>query len=66
MSWKTVYKTENIQRAEMVKSILEDKGCNPIIINKKDSAYLLGLLEIQVSENELLKAIHEIEKINFE
>lgn len=66
MSWKTVYKTENNQRAEIVKAILEEKGMSPVIINKKDSAYLFGLMEIQVHVDEVLEAIRIIENIDFE
>ena len=33
MSWKTVYKTENPQRSEIVKSILEEKGLSVEVIN---------------------------------
>ena len=66
MGWKTVYKSENPQRAEIVKAILEEKGFTPIIINKKDSAYLFGLMEIQVNVEEVLRAIRVIEEIKFE
>lgn len=66
MSWKTVYKTENPQRSEIVKSILEEKGLSPVIINKKDSAYLFGLMEVQVNVEEVLSAIRIIEEIKFE
>lgn len=66
MSWKTVYKTENTQRAEIVKAILAEKGLSPVIINKKDSAYLFGLMEVQVNVEEVLTAIRVIEEIKFE
>ena len=66
MKWQTIYKTENQQRAEMVKSILKEKGFNPVVINKKDSAYLFGLMEVQVNVEEVLEAIRELEKIKFE
>ena len=66
MSWKAVYKTENQQRAEIVKAILEEKGFSPIIINKKDSAYLFGLMEVQVNVEEVLRAIRIVEEIKFE
>lgn len=66
MKWKTVYNTENVLRAEMVKSILEEKGFNPVLINKKDSSYLFGLMEIQVSVEEVLESLRIIEKIKFE
>lgn len=66
MKWKTVYNTENVLRAEIVKSILEEKGFNPVLINKKDSSYLFGLMEIQVSVEEVLESLRIIEKIKFE
>ena len=66
MKWEVVYKTENPQRAEIVKSILEEKGFQPIIINKKDSAYLFGVLEVKVNQEEVLRALREIENIKFE
>lgn len=66
MKWETIFKSENQQRAEIVKSILEEKGFKPIIINKKDSAYLFGLMEVQVNVEEVLEAIRELEKIKFE
>jgi len=66
MSWKTVYKTENSQRAEIVKAILAEKGLSPVVINKKDSAYLFGLMGVQVNVEEVLTAIRIIEDIKFE
>jgi len=66
MKWQTVFKTENPQRAEIVKAILEEKGFQPVIINKKDSAYLFGLMEVQINSEEVLLAIRVIEEIRFE
>ena len=66
MKWESIFETENPQRAEIVKSILEKKGFQPVIINKKDSAYLFGLMQIQVSQEEVLLAIKELEDIKFE
>ena len=64
MNWKTVYKTENPQRAEIVKSLLEEKDLHPILLNKKDSAYLFGLMEVQVNEVEFVTAQEIIEAID--
>ena len=63
MSWKTVFKTENPQRAEIVKSLLEEKDLHPILLNKKDSAYLFGLMEVQVNEVEFTTAQGIIESL---
>ena len=66
MKWETIFETDTSQRAEIVKSILEKKGFKPVIINKKDSAYLFGLMQIQVSQEEVLLVIRELENIKFE
>lgn len=66
MSWKTIYKTGNSVHAEIVKSILTEKGLSPVLINKKDSAYLFGTIEVQVNVEEVLTAIRLIENIRFE
>lgn len=66
MKWQTVYQTENLQRAEIVKSVLEEKGLKPVLINKKDSAYLFGLMEVQVSVEGVIMSIRIIEGLRFE
>lgn len=66
MKWQTVFKTQNPLHAEMVKSILTEKGLSPVLVNKKDSSYLFGVVEVQVSADEVLLAIKMIESIRFE
>ena len=43
-NWKTVYKTDKLYQAQIVKDYLQDKELQPIIVDKKDSAYQLGFL----------------------
>lgn len=59
--WKAIYKTENPIRAEIVKDILENKGFNPIMINKKEFVSQVGSYEIMVMHDELLRAKKTIE-----
>jgi hypothetical protein len=66
-NWKTVYKTEKLYQAQIVKDYLQDKDLQPIIVDKKDSAYQLGFYEIVVTVDEVMRAIKLIEDdIKFE
>ena len=66
-SWETVYKTETIFRAEIVKGVLQDNDIDSIIINKKDSNYHFGHFEVTVPRSSIMKAIKIIrDEIRFE
>ncbi len=61
-NWQVVYKSEHLYQAEMVRSILEEKGFSPVIINKKDSSYTnFGYHEIRVSSEEVIAVLKTIE-----
>lgn len=66
-NWKTIYKTGKLYQAQIVKDVLQDKGFQAVIIDKKDSAYQLGYYEIVVTVDEVMRAIKLIEDdISFE
>lgn len=61
-NWQVVFKTEHRYKAEMMRSILEEKGFSPVIINKKDSSYnTFGHFEIRVSPAEVIAVLKTIE-----
>lgn len=65
--WKKAFSSENPIRAEIVKDILENKGLNPIIVNKKEFVSQQGYCEVLVRPDEVIKAIRIIEEeIKFE
>ena len=65
--WQSVYKSRLLYKAEIVKGILTEKGLNPILIDKQDSAYKIGYFEVMVNPEEVLNAIKIIEnEINIE
>ena len=66
--WQKVYSTNQMHRAEIVKSVLNDHHMNPVLINKKDSSYQnFGEIEIHVSTEHSMRARQIIENdINFE
>ncbi|MDH5608813.1 MAG: hypothetical protein OEY56_04985 [Cyclobacteriaceae bacterium] len=64
--WQKVYEDQALYRAEIVKSVLEDRGLSPVIVNKKDSSIQFGHYEVQVAPDDVLQSIKIIkEEISF-
>jgi type III secretory pathway lipoprotein EscJ len=57
VEWQKVYQDSQQYRAEIVKAILEEHHLDPVIIDKKDSAYQFGHFEIHVSADHVIRAI---------
>ena len=65
--WQPVFKDERQHRAEIVKSVLKDADIAAVVVNKKDSAYGFGILEVRVQPDDILRAIKIVkEDIKFE
>jgi len=66
--WQKVFSTDQLHRAEIVKSILNDHHMNAVLINKKDSSYHnFGDIEVHVTSDYTQRALHIIENdVNFE
>ncbi len=47
-------------KAELLKGLLNENEIEAVIINKKDSAYLFGELELYVHVDQVIKARHII------
>ncbi|MDR4988481.1 MAG: DUF2007 domain-containing protein [Bacteroidales bacterium] len=61
-NWQKIYSSSFEHKLELVKAVLEDEGINSVIINKKDSAYLFGELELYVHADDVLKSKQIINK----
>lgn len=49
--------TDNPNKAEIIKQMLEENNIKVVLLNKQDSSYLMfGSIELYVNENELQKA----------
>ncbi|MFN4974461.1 MAG: putative signal transducing protein [Bacteroidota bacterium] len=48
--WIRVYVTQNLAEASILKGLLEENGLPVQLLNKQDSAYLLGSAEIYVPQ----------------
>jgi hypothetical protein len=54
--WVVVYTTNKIYQAEIFRELLGDYGIDSFIINKQDSSYKFGNIEVYVRRNNILKA----------
>lgn len=59
--WQCIYSTAEPYRAEIIKSILEEKEISAVIVNKRDANYHFGQLEIHVNPDNVIRAIKIIE-----
>lgn len=60
--WKKIYATGDQFWAELLKSKLLDHGVECKVLNKKDSAYLFGEIELYVLAESVIRAKHIISK----
>jgi signal recognition particle GTPase len=54
--WVTVYTTNTLYQAELFRNVLGDNGIESFIINKQDSSYKFGVIEVYVKRENVLKA----------
>jgi hypothetical protein len=53
-NWEMVFSSATLYRVEMIKSLLEEENIDSVIINKKDSAYNFGEIELYVKREDIL------------
>jgi hypothetical protein len=56
INWIKIYSTNQIQQPEIIKSIFEEADIPCTSIDKKDSSYIFGEIEIYVPEEKLAEA----------
>ncbi|MBN1199397.1 MAG: DUF2007 domain-containing protein [Bacteroidales bacterium] len=56
--WECLYGTKFLYKAEILKSLLEEEEIQSVIINKQDSAYLFGDIELYIKMDDMLRAQH--------
>jgi len=55
-NWIQVYSTNQMFQAELFKQVLEDHKIEAVILNKKDSSYKFGEIEVYVKNDNVMKA----------
>ena len=58
--WIKIYSTGVNYKAELLKGLLFENIIEAVILNKKDSSYGFGELELYVSSDDVIKAKHII------
>ncbi len=61
-NWMVAYETEQMFQAELVKELLEESNIEAVILNQKDSAITLGVINVMVNADDLEKATEVIKK----
>jgi hypothetical protein len=62
--WIKIYSTGVNYKAELLKGLLFENNIEAVIINKKDSSYGFGELELYVSADNVVKARHLITSLD--
>ena len=62
-----VLSTDNPNKAEIVKQMLEENNIKVVLLNKQDSSYLMfGLVELYVQKDQVEKTENLLKEINNE
>jgi len=61
-NWTKIYSTDQLHLAEITKAVLADHDIITMILNKKDSMYLFGEIELYALQEDVLRAINIIKK----
>ena len=65
-NWIVIYSSTQLYEAEMVRSIMAENEIECVIMNKKDSTYGFGEIEVYVPTTEAFKAKQLILEFNGE
>lgn len=57
-NWINIYSTDQAYLAEIAKERLFENGIHSVVVNKKDSTYLFGSIEVHVKQEHALRAKH--------
>jgi hypothetical protein len=65
-TWICVYTADQLYKAEAVQGFLAEENIEAVVINKKDSAYLLGDVELHVKPEDETVAVELIKGFRIE
>jgi len=61
-SWKQVYSSGNPVHIDILQNLFLEKDIKSVFVNKQDSSYLFGEIELYVKETDILQARQIIKK----
>jgi hypothetical protein len=56
INWICVYSVAFIHKAEIIQALLAENNINSVIVNKQDSSYHFGDIEVHVHPDDVLPA----------
>lgn len=59
-NWACIFSSSLIHQAELIKDILLNAGIEAVIINKQDSLYIIGEIEVNVAADDVINALQII------
>jgi len=62
--WKKIYATNDFFRIELIRQVLEEHDIPAVIMNKQDSSYRFGQIELFTHENDEAAATALIEEMS--
>lgn len=65
-NWEIIYSTNQLYQAEMIREMMEDNEIECVIMNKQDSAYGFGEIEVCVPVENVLVAKQLIQDLESE
>ena len=54
--WKLIYSTSKLYLAQIINDVLDDNNIDAVLLNKQDSFYLFGDIEIYVKPDDVIRA----------
>ena len=64
IKWKKIYVTDQRYLAEIVRGVLGEHDIEGVVLDKKDSAYGFGEVEVYTAQENVLRAVHIIKSNN--
>jgi hypothetical protein len=65
-NWESVYSTNQSYDAEIIKTMMADNDIECVIMNKQDSTYGIGEIELYVMAEDIIKAKQLIQEFRGE
>lgn len=62
--WKKVYTGTNFYKVELIRQVMEDRQISAVVMNKQDSSYKFGQIELYVHEKDVDGAKEIIEEMS--
>lgn len=61
--WQLIHSTGTLEKAEFIRNTFEKQGLHVVVMNKKDSVYQFGDIELYVLKDEMETALELLKTI---